>query len=174
MFYRDEVINDYFYWLTGIISDGNDESYSMLLKQLFDTAFVYSLEMDANREHDGLDLRDRYAYEMNVDLAMPGPCSVLEMMIALAIRCETDVMYNPTQGDRTYIWFWLMIENLGLIDMQNGAYDRLKVRHVLLDFMDRRYDPDGRGGLFYVPGSTKMQDREIWYQMNTFLNSIVR
>lgn len=174
MFYRDEVLNDYFYWLLEIISDGNEESYSMLLKQLFDTTFVYSLERDANRAHDGLDLRDQYSNEMGVDLSNSGPCSLLEMMIALSIRCETDIMYNPGAGNRTYIWFWLMIENLGLLDMKNNLYDRSRVKIILINFMDRRYESDGKGSLFHVPGSTDMPEKEIWYQMNTFLNSIVR
>lgn len=173
MFYRDEVVNDYFCWLVEIISNGSEQSYSMLLKQLFDTSFVYSLDRDANRAHDGLDLRDRYSYEVGMDLDISGPCSVLEMMVALSIRCETDVMYNPVAGDRTSIWFWLMIENLGLIDMRNRVYDHAKVRTVLMNFINRQYETDGKGGLFYVPGIKGMQNEEIWYQMNTFLNSII-
>ncbi len=173
MFYKDEIINDYFCWLVEIISDGKEESYTSLLKQLFETLFVYSLERDANRAHDGLDLRDRYSYEMNADLDISSPCSVLEMMVALAIRCETDVMYNPAAGDRTCIWFWLMIENLGLLRMTNRVYDNQTVRTVLTRFMNRQYDTDGRGSLFYVPGIKGMPNEEIWYQMNTFLNSII-
>ncbi len=173
MFYKDMVTNDYFYWLVGIISDGHEGSYTLLLKQLFETTFVYSLERDANRAHDGLDLRDTYSYEMGGDLDIPNGCSVLEMMIALSIRCETDVMYNPSLGDCTNRWFWLMIESLGLIGMTDRHFDEVKVRTVLMNFMNRQYETDGRGSLFYIPGSRGMENEEIWYQMNTFLNSIV-
>ena len=173
MFYYDEVTDDYFYWLLNIISNGHEDSYIQLLRQLFDTAFVYSLERDANRAHDGLDLRDKYLYEMDMDVEYSSPCSVLEMMVALAIRCEADVMYDPYIGDRTNVWFWLMIENLGLSDMNDRSYDRFKVKTTLIDFMNRNYDTDGKGSLFYVPGSKGMEREEIWYQMNTFLESIL-
>ena len=33
-------------------------------------------------------------------------CSVLEMMIALAIRCEEHIMDDPDVGNRTGQWFW--------------------------------------------------------------------
>lgn len=173
MFYEDEVINDYFCWLINIISDGREKSYSMLLKQLFETSFEYLLEKDENRAYDGLDLRDKYSYEMDVDLDVSGPCSVLEMMVALAIRCETDVMYNPSRGNCTHVWFWMMIDNLGLIGMRNNSYDRLNVKYALIRFMNRNYETNGRGSLFYVSGARGMENEEIWFQMNTFLNSIV-
>jgi len=173
LFYRNEVLNDYFDWLVNTISDGREKSYTMLLKQLFDTSFIYSLERDENRAHDGLNLRDTYFCNMDVDLDDLGPCSVLEMMIALASRCETDFMYDPVAGDRTCVWFWLMIENLGLIEMQDTQYDHMYVRATLMTFMNRKYDTDGKGGLFYVPGARGMQNEEIWYQMNTWISSIV-
>ena len=34
MFYRDEVVNDYFYWLVGIISNGKEQSYTKLLMDI--------------------------------------------------------------------------------------------------------------------------------------------
>lgn len=169
----NRAVNDYFWWLVDFIANGYEGSYKKLLGQLFDTAFVYSLEKDANRAHDGLDLRDQFCYEAGLDLDISSPCSVLEMMIALSIRCETDVMYNPAAGDRTYIWFWLMIENLGLSDMDDQAYDRRIVNDILMNFLNRTYDTDGKGSLFYVPGTRGMQHEEIWYQMNTFLSALL-
>lgn len=174
MFYKDGILNDYFCWLIDIIANGYEQSRFMLLKQLFDTSFVYSLERDANRAHDGLDLRDQYSAETGNYLDISRPCSVLEMMVALAIRCETDIMYNPAAGNRTSIWFWMMIENLGLIYMTDQHHNKLKVKTVLSGFLNRTYDPDGKGSLFYIPGARGMQNEEIWYQMNTYLNSIVR
>lgn len=173
MFYYEEVTNDYFYWLLGIISNGDENSYIRLLRQLFDTAFVYSFERDANRAHDGLDLRDKYFSEIGVDIDYSSPCSVLEMMVALAIRCEDDVMYDPAIGDRTNVWFWMMIENLGLDGMDDRSYDQFKVKKILIDFMNRQYRTDGKGSLFYIPGSKGMENEEIWYQMNTFLVDIL-
>lgn len=42
------------------------------------------------------------------------PCSVLEMIIALAIRLEEHIMDDPDIGNRTGQWFWDMIVSLGL------------------------------------------------------------
>lgn len=173
MFYRNEVVNDYFYWLVDIISNGEEQSYTRLLKQLFDTPFIPTLDRDLNRVHDGLDLRDRYSYETGIDFDISDQCTVLEMMIALSIRCENDVMYNPALGDRTYIWFWLMIRNLGLTNMTDNRFNSRLVESTLKRLIDRTYGPDGEGGLFYVPGVYDMRDKEIWYQMNTFLGSLM-
>ena len=39
-------------------------------------------------------------------------CSVLEMMVALAICCEETYMDNPNIGNRTGQWFWNMVKNI--------------------------------------------------------------
>lgn len=168
-------LNAYFKWLVGFIRDPNipDMPYWMLLSQLFGIDYIYELEMDSNRAHDGLDLRRQFEEETGYSLYLDRPCTVLEMMVALAIRCEKDIMYIPGKGDRTYIWFWDMIESLGLIGMTDKHYDSVIVRAVIFNFLNRMYEPDGQGGLFYVPGRVDMRDSEIWYQMNMYLTNIV-
>jgi hypothetical protein len=102
-----------------------------------------------------------------------GPCSVLEMMIALAINTEEDIMDDPRFGDRTGQWFWGMIVSLGLGGMNDYRYDERLVDDVIDTFLRREYEPDGRGGLFTVRHCDRdMRDVEIHIQRNYYLNTI--
>lgn len=169
---KNDVVNSYFNWLYETVCENRfseEVSYKKLLTQLHNTEFRYTLLMDDNRSEDGLCLRDRFAndYDIpNIDRYLQGPCSVLEMMVALAIRCEESTMDDPKYGDRTGQWFWQMIGNLGLGAMKDVRYDKIFVRGVLDKFLDRKYDRDGRGGLFHIKNcDTDLRDIEIWNQM---------
>jgi hypothetical protein len=103
-----------------------------------------------------------------------GPCSILEMMVALAIRCEEEIMYDPDIGDRTAQWFWCMIANLGLGGITDDVYDRAYVDDILIRLLYREYEPDGRGGLFRIRNCEyDLREVEIWCQMLWYLNTIV-
>ena len=101
------------------------------------------------------------------------PCSVLEMMLALSIRCEEHIMDDPEIGNRTGEWFWIMIVNLGLGSMDDTRYDEEYVDDILDKFLNREYDADGTGGLFPVRNPRYAQydlrNVDIWYQLNWYL-----
>lgn len=173
-----EVHDLYFEWLYGLVCDPEyDEnvSYRLLMRCLHSIEFYYILPRDKNRAHDGLDLRFRFAYESNdrsLESYLNGPCSVLEMMIALAIRCEESVMGDPRQGNRTGQWFWTMLVNLDLGYMTDWRFDEEVVLEHVDILLERLYSPEGKGGLFYIPGTTRdMRQTEIWYQMLYFMNT---
>lgn len=176
----DEILNEYFEWMIRLVCDGKYSrglSYRRLFRLLHETEFIYILDMDGNRADDGVDLRYRFAYETSiaggeVDAAMAGlPCSLLEMMTALALRCEEHITDDPDNGNRTGKWFFEMIESLGLRDMDDLHFDRIAAADILTRFMRRDYLPDGRGGLFTVSdGGIDMRRAEIWYQMMRYLN----
>jgi len=138
------------------------------------------LVMDRNRANDGIDLRYRFilahGYEDVYDDVMDylgGPCTVLEMMIALAITCEEDIMDDPAMGNRTGQWFWGMIVNLGLGSMIDDRFDKRFVDDTIKRLLDREYEPDGRGGLFTVKYCDRdLRTVEIWYQLCWYLNNI--
>lgn len=144
--------------------------------RLHDTRFVYSIPRDENRARDGIDLRYRFALLHDTPSLvqyLEGPCSVLEMMIALAIRCEENIMDDPKVGDRTGQWFWGMIVNLGLGAMTDNRFDRQFVDEVVQRFLDRDYEPNGKGGLFTVRNCKyDLRTVEIWYQLNYYLDTI--
>lgn len=171
----------YFNWLVDLVCRdrfSDQISFTELLKQLHSTPFRYSLPLDENRALDGLDLRYRFATSVLEDTYkadyISGPCSVLEMMIALSIRCEEHITSDPRIGDRVSQWFWGMVATLGLGQFYNDRYDHEKVDTILQRFLDRDYEPDGRGGLFRVRDSlVDMRDIEIWRQLLKYLNSIM-
>lgn len=177
----NDIKNAYFEWMEDLVCGKRYSkvvSYDKLLMYLFETDFRYSIPMDENRAKDGLDLRYRFAYEHSdiedAEAYLDGPCSVLEMMIALSIRCEENIMDDPNVGDRTGQWFWGMIVNLGLGSMIDNRFDRRFVEDAVDRFLDREYDPDGKGGLFTIRHCNRdLRTVEIWYQLCWYLNSIV-
>lgn len=177
---RDRILNEYFEWMIRLVCDGKYSrrlSWRKLFRLLHETEFIYILEMDGNRADDGMDLRYRFAYESGYDERMiddvfvDQPCSLLEMMVALAQRCEEHITDDPDSGNRTGKWFFEMIESLGLMSMDDGHFDKVASADILVRFMRREYLPDGRGGLFTISNSGyDMRSAEIWYQMMWYLN----
>lgn len=174
-----DILNKrYFDWMYELVCDGKRWSYRKLLSYLHDREFVYCIDLDGNRAEDGIDLRYRFAFECGyddslIDAQLDGPCSVLEMMIALAIRCEEHIMDDPDIGDRTMQWFWKMVDNLGLGDMRDSNFDEPYAYLVVDRFLRREYKEDGKGGLFTVKSCTyDLRTVEIWYQMCWYLNDV--
>lgn len=178
---RDEIKNRYFEWMCDLVCGdrfSKNISYRKLLIFLHDAEFTYSIPKDGNRAEDGIDLRYRFAYENtnieDAELYLDGPCSVLEMMVALSIRCEETIMDDPNMGLRTGQWFWGMISSLGLGSMNDELYNRRFVEDVILKFLNREYKPNGKGGLFTIRNcDDDLRTVEIWYQMCWYLDSIV-
>ena len=168
------LAEDYYIWLLDIIENDEyyTEDYSKLLNRLFNTEFYSIVNYDDNRIFDGLNLRNTFADEVGehiyfVSDQLPSYCTVLEMMIALSLRMENDIMSDDRYGDRTSQWFWIMISNLGL-------YDKY-VSRILDIFLNRKYGKDGKGGPFWVKnmGQIDMRGTEIWYQANYFLDEFM-
>lgn len=180
---RDIIANDYFEWLRSIVCANRYDkqiSYVYLLERLHSINFRYSIPRDHNRAEDGINMRYRFAVDTGyrdcpnlITDYLDGPCSVLEMMVALAIRCEETIMDDPDVGDRTTEWFWSMITNLGLGFMTDSKYDRQYVDFTVARFLDRAYEPDGKGGLFTIRNCDRdLRTVEIWYQLCWYLDSI--
>lgn len=172
---KDELNDAYFEWMYQLVYSGRyvgRSSYRKLLYLLHGTEFTYTIPMDGNRAEDGIDLRYRFGYEHDYDDSMIAtyldgrPCSVLEMMIALAIRCEEHIMYDPDIGNRTGQWFWSMVDNLGLGSMNDENFDRDRAEKTVSRFLNREYGRNGEGGLFSVKHCrADLRTIEIWYQM---------
>ena len=181
---RERLLNDYFNWILELICgfkySRNNKPYAMLLSYLYDVEFTYSIGRDANRAEDGIALRYRFGSEYFLDDYVIDdafnnkPCSILEMMAALALRCDEHIMFDDDEGNRVNKWFWGMIDNLGLSDMDDGNYDPDYVEMVIKRFLNREYSSNGKGGLFTVKDCKKdLRTIEIWYQLCWYLDTIL-
>ena len=177
---RSNIMDEYFEWLYQIVCKdrySKSHSYRKLLSYLHDREFLYIIPKDANRAEDGISIRWRFADQYDdpgfIMRCIDRPCSVLEMMIALAIRCEEDIMDNTEFGSRIGQWFWKMVTNLGLGSMLDARYDQNYTKEVIDRFLDREFEPDGRGSLFIVRDCEyDLRDVEIWTCMLWYLDSI--
>lgn len=171
-----EEDEDYFMWLCELVdADNPDNGYFGLMRFLYNTNFDERSAMlvpnDGNRILDGIDLRREFGNESFYSdyECLDGPCSLLEMLIALSFKIEESFGLFDNIG-----WFWEMLGNLELNTMDDDAFyapggieyvDR-KVRKLL----DRRYSKDGSGGLFPLKHPEEDQRNiEIWYQMSYYL-----
>lgn len=176
--FQKRIEGEYFEWLYDYVCTGRSHSkvsYRKLLEFLHQIEFTFSIPNDINRAKDGVDLRYRFAMvkddEYIMDILLDKPCSVLEMMIALAIRCEEAIMDDTRYGNRTGQWFWDMMSNLGIGLMEDHVFDQDFVEETIYNFLDRRYMPDGRGGLFYIKGCRDdLRQYEIWTQLCWYLD----
>lgn len=177
--------NTYLPWLLSFVVDKDDtKRYSTLFNKLYSTPFEHRMleEHDFDRSMDGKNMRWRF--ERKMEHALTGipstefmifedsPCSLLEMIVALAIRMEESIASDDRQGDRTGIWFWEMITNLGLGYMSNDRFNAVEFNRCVGNFHNRTYDPDGKGCLFRSKTKSiyELAELDIWYQMCAHMN----
>jgi hypothetical protein len=155
---------------------GGAVSYRKLFTFLHDVEFVHFVPHDENRADDGIALRYRYCQIHrceDMEYYLSGPCSVLEMMVALAIRCEERIMCDFEKGDRTAQWFWSMITSLGLGGMTDYNFNEWVAGDIITRFLNREYDRDGKGGLFTIRRWNRdARDVEIWHQLLAYCNNL--
>lgn len=129
-------------------------------------SFYSLIPNDENRGLDGLRLRGEYEAETGKTISLYLPCTLLEMLVALADRMAF-ITFDPERGSEPNLipHFWELIRNLGL--SPNGNINNEEIIHNLLE---RNYTPSGDGGLF--PLGTVQEDQryvEIWYQMMAYI-----
>ena len=198
----NQIEQIYFNWLYDSMNGGRIQVYTYkdLFAELYSTKFRAMLDKDNDRASDGYDLRYRFAEyicdknnkmdlnkyyestnkinatidEITKSLDTVGDFNLLELLIALAIKCEEQFMSDPSYGNRTQQWFWNMITNLGLGEMRDGAFNVDTYNKIINTFLDHRYTRDGKGGLFYVRNSPEdMRNIDIWKQLLIYVNSII-
>ena len=154
--------------------NGPCRNYYYLMSTLMEIDFYWMIPKDDNRSEDGLVLRHEYCYEIGAinDRFLSECCTVLEMLIGLSRRIDTDITYSDSNPDLTGVWFCQLIANLGLLDCTNDLYSdekRDKIVQTVYTFMDRTYDFDGYGGLFPLKNPHEDQRKvEIWKQMMAY------
>lgn len=173
---HNDIENLYFNWLMELAFPNKEfqERYHSLLNQLYSAQFMWDKQtpLDENRYIDGVDLRTSFAYRLKipqevVDECIQGPCSILEMVCALGVRIDNDIMANYYTGDdHGYFWIQKMLKNLDLLQYDDLHWDFAVVELKLNNFLNKNYSKEGFGGLFYIPNSEKdMRSLNIWDQM---------
>lgn len=182
----------YFNWLCNIVhvDDYAGKTWYILAKILHNIEFYWTVSNDDNRANDGVRLRETWLNMMKIEAedlgvgvgvpldALNGGCSVLEMLVGLASRIESDIMQSDELGNQTGYWFWDMVHNLlqdyGLIIFQDNEIDSHHgdiIRNRVMTFLDRSYDFYGRNGGLFPLAETNVDQRdvEIWYQAQRWL-----
>ena len=181
---RETLYKEYFNWLYDLVKpDRRNVSYTNLCYILYEKPFRWSVPNDDNRCEDGLELRDLYIQEFELDTDhlevvsfLERGCSVFEVFVALARRIN-DIQFSlEDHADHTPKWFYEILLNLRL-DMYTDYADRMdpmddiKIDEILEILLDRTYDFFGNGSLFPMKKRPLQDHRdvEIWYQMMAYL-----
>ena len=156
---------EYLNWLYNLY--GNPEYKLELFRTLSEINYIWQFQLDSNRASAGLLLRERFAYDAGVyqsDVA-DGPCSVLEMICALA----DDMSRECGQYDDKYFVI-VLLKNLGLDPFQTYSIDAVKTAVNI--WLTRQYMPNGSGNIFCVPNrhDVDMRKFDTCTQMNLYLN----
>lgn len=177
---------NYYVWLMDKIHIREHSENTEMVAVLFDREYLWFLENDDNRAEEGLDLRDQYEQETGYpiseykEIGLNIPCSVLEMLIGLAQAIENNVMYDPERGNRTHIWFWEMVRNLGLDKatddeiLGRGRFGVAYIDGILDRWLAREFDSDGVGSPFPLSNCgdfvKNQRETELWFQAMNYLN----
>lgn len=144
------------------------KKYTRIFKILHDITFEYSLERDENRVGDALELL-RYNYKIPPeyisyeDEFIENPVSVFEVLVALSIRIEDDIIGDPSDP-KPDIFFMDMIRNLEAVGLDDN------ICNVVNNWMLRKFRPNGYGSPFPVVNDIRDQrELEIWDQANAYI-----
>ena len=143
------------------------KGYTKLMDLLYDIPFETVIYRDYFRADDGRDLRIDYGEQYFSD---DDEISVLEVLIALAIRVDNEYIGDPSNPDPEF-FFWEMICNLGLDKYTDRCFDRNKVCDIVETWLLREFKYDGRGSIFPIEHPIQDQrDIELWSQMQEYIS----
>ena len=175
-----KALESYFDWLCDLIIGTtlhiHQGKYSLLLRDLYEKKFRWSVPNDDNRAFEGMVWRevfcDKHDLIYHPDL-FDNTVSMLELMLALANRCD-QLMADSPSNVSIGGWFWRLLSNVGLDEFSDKRYythgSWEEVDEILNKIIDRTYDRNGNGGLFPLNSSKNDQRKvELWYQMNNYL-----
>jgi hypothetical protein len=168
----DERYLDWLYSLVAPVTIRNPaRSYWRLCEHLFKKSFRWFVPNDDNRIEDARELRYDFLDKFDIDDDNPTwmdlDISVLELFIALSRRTSFE------SGEAPEVWFGRFLDNLDLRKYTDAIYKQGRWEDVDMtidNFVDRKYKPNGLGGLFPLKNPKEDQrEVEIWYQMSAYL-----
>lgn len=175
---NDYILDQYYCWMLDMMDFNlpNHRNYDLLMQKLHSIDFYWDAEgvpMDENRDIDAYEMRkdfiDECGYDSDVSI-WDDPRSVLEVLVAFSRKIEIMITGEPG-NDYLGRWFWVMLDNLGLLEYDNFHYDDIAVDKIVHRWLSRRVTKSGKNGIF--PLKKMSQDQrgvEMWYQMHAYLN----
>lgn len=172
-----DVWGAYLDYLLDKVGYKGNELFRNVLTKLLMIEYIPYKGLDINRAGDGLALRKAFCLDRFVDYDTTAyynfgdKCTVLEMMVALAVRMELDVAGDPSGDDRTPHWFDVMLESMGLTMYTGEHYNETEVMSIVWKMQNHEFSANGEGGLFKIPEGSgfDMRTLEIWSQMNAYI-----
>lgn len=133
--------------------------YVGVLSALYSTTFTPKTDMDRNV---GLDANiARWNYSGVID---HNRSNCLEVIYSLAVKLN-NLYYEKTVSE----WIDIMLKNLGLDRYPDYMYSPEQTSHIINTWLNRAYQEDGFGSLFYVPGANDMREIDIWMAAHKYL-----
>lgn len=182
---RTRLESHYIQWLYSKVGLGDRVygRYWRIITRLWKRNFISLVKNDDNRINDAIALRRQFEDEEGyregaVDMLFEdfNGCTMLEMMVAFAMRIQSDIMWDPDKDDRTPLWFWSMLENAGLnleasTDDKFGKDQFIYLENLLDRVINRTYTKTGIGSFFPIKFSKRdMRKTELWYQMQFWID----
>lgn len=170
--YERELKASYFDWLVDLV---RMQENLIMMRTLHSIEFYALIDLDNNRGEDGKQLREVFAEkhpEFGNYEALNGPCTMLEMMIALCIRME-EIARKTTFQKLLCHFFTEICTNLGIFNCKNPDEISEKV-HCFLEKKPLK----GRFVSFFWHNVSFLKSKmtqeylektEIWYQMQAYL-----
>lgn len=173
----------YYSWLLdAVASKAEQKTYNLVFSKLYSTEFVSYDEFDDNLKENASGMREDFyifsktGYKL-IDIygEIDFETTILEVMVYIACKIEDTIMSNSDYGNRTGLWFWYMMESLDIIQYDDNRFDEPDVDQKLDNFIERRYEKNGYGGLFTLEDS-KIDARKtnIWQQAMTFITDFAK
>lgn len=153
-------------------------SYHHLFQLMHEMEYTWvpEIPLDQNRALDGKELRGEFLAETGSEMPdyfLLEPCSVLEMLVALAKRTVFDYIGDPNELN-IGPFFWEMIGNLGLLECSDQVWSGEKcekVKEILLLFLSRNNKYGRFFTIFPVSGrENELKRVEIWSQMLIYIS----
>ncbi len=171
----DELWDDYLKYLIWRCRLEKYVKYGTLFKTLHNIDFYYIIDRDDNRDEDGYDLRNDYKIPKEFvsmrEEFYSRKTSVFEMLIALSIRVNDEIIGDPSDEHPEY-FFIEMLDNLfGSLKRNNHLNDQNYIIDIVNKWLNRDFRDDGFGSPFPVTHDLRDQTKlEIWDQMMSYIN----
>lgn len=176
-------------WLIDQLHGGRGAlGYSELYRIMHGVPFLPMVDMDLNRDDDGLNLVIEWAEESyNTDEQIAnavmsaggihdkGFCTMLELLVVLSRKMQYELTNSEYDQPIDY-WAELLVKNIGLEEYFNGRIEEDwegsedVIVETLGSVIFRRYGWDGEGGFFPLQQPVGDQrEEELLNQMNNYI-----